>query len=164
MNLTPGTRYEALVCLPRFNISTAALPPESNTTFISECGFCSVCFRTDDLVFEFMLTECSRVNESHVNLTCQIESNLDFFIEWSVGIIDPETDEPRRMKLVDGELFYMEPVSIYENSIEIEGGMEIIVTSELIVSDSIFQMDVECTARSVFGAESSAAGTFEEGS
>ena len=164
MNLRPGTRYEALVCLPRFNISTAELPPISNSTSLPECGFCSVCFRTDNVFFEFMLTESSRVNEALVNLTCQIESNVDFNIEWRVEVVDPETGETRRMRLNRGETFDTEPVEISQNSIEIEEGREIIVTSELIVSDSIFEMEgLECRARSMFGEQSSMPEAFEPG-
>ena len=104
------------------------------------------------------------MNEALVNLTCQIESNVDFNIEWRVEVEDPETGEIRRERLRRGELFDMEPIEISQNSVVIEDGNEIIVTSELIVSDSIFEMEgIECRARSMFGEESSQPGAFEPG-
>lgn len=104
------------------------------------------------------------MNEALVNLTCQIESNVDFNIEWRVEVEDPETGEIHRERLRRGELFDMEPIEINQNSVVIEDGNEIIVTSELIVSDSIFEMEgIECRARSMFGGESSQPGAFEPG-
>ena len=164
-NLQPGTRYEALVCLPRFNITDLPANTTSDSLSLPDCGFCSVCFRTFDVFFEFMLTESSRVSEAQVNLTCQIESNVDFNIEWRVEVLDEETGEIRRERLNPGELFDMEPIEISQYSVVIEEGSETIVTSELIISNSIFEMPgVECRARSMFGnSPPSMPGAFEPG-
>ena len=110
-----------------------------------------------------MLTESSRVSEAIVNLTCQVESNIDFNIQWRVEVIDPETGEISRMRLNPGDTLDMEPVEINQNKIVIEEGRETIVTSELIVSNSIFEMgDIECRARSMLGEQASLPGAFEE--
>ena len=163
-NLTPGRRYEALACLPSFDIANLTDGPASTSLSLPECGFCSVCFRTADVFFEFMLTESSRLSEGLVNLTCQIESNVDFNIEWRVAIFDPETGDIRRERLDAGELFDMEPIEISQTSIVIEDGNEVIVTSELIISDSIFEMEnVDCRARSSFmNSQPSMPGAFQQ--
>ena len=165
MNLTPGRRYEALACLPGFDIANLTDGPASTSLSLPECGFCSVCFRTADVFFEFMLTESSRLSEGLVNLTCQIESNVDFNIDWRVAILDPETGDIRRERLEAGELFDMELIEISQTSIVIEEGSEVIVTSELIISDSIFEMEnVDCRARSPFmDSQPSMPGAFQQG-
>jgi hypothetical protein len=164
-NLNPGTRYETLVCLPRFDIANLTNEAVGTSLTLPECGFCSVCFRTADVFFEFMLTESSPLSEGFVNLTCQIESNVDFNIEWRVEIFDPETGETRRERLNTGEEFDMEPIEITQTSTVIEEGSEVIVTSELIILDSIFEMEnVDCRARSPFeDSPPSMPGAFQQG-
>ena len=154
MNLTPNTRYDVLVCLPRLDVTDLTNGPASTSLSLPECGFCSFCFRTAEVSFDILLTETSPLSppiDPLVNLTCQIESNVDFNIEWRVEIFDPETGNIRRERLDTGELFDMEPIEISQTSIVIEESGTIIVTSELIISDSIFEMEnVDCRARSSF--------------
>lgn len=165
-NLQPGRRYEALVCLPRFNLSTAGL---SNTTFLPECGFCSSCFRTEEVSFEFLITDTARLPENGqlVNLTCQVESNVnDTMIEWAAEIFDVEADRARRRRLNNGEIFDAQPIQVTSQRSERTGGSrEYLVTSELIISDSIFEEAefVECRAISMFRNASSAEGAFQPG-
>ena len=148
MNLTPDTRYDVLVCLPRLDVADLT---SSTSLSLPECGFCSFCFRTAEVFFDILLTEISPLSPPLVNLTCQIQSNVDFNIEWRVEIFDPETGDIRRERLDAGELFDMEPIEISQTSIVIEESGNFIVTSELIISDSIFEMEnVDCRARSSF--------------
>ena len=148
MNLTPDTRYDVLVCLPRLDEADLT---SSTSLSLRDCGFCSFCFRTAEVSFDILLTETSPLSSPLVNLTCQIQSNVDFNIEWRVATLDPETGNIRRERLDAGELFDMEPIEISQTSIAIEETGFIIVTSELIISDSIFEMEnVDCRARSPF--------------
>ena len=102
------------------------------------------------------------MSEGLVNLTCQVESNVDFNIEWRVEVEDPETGAIRRERLRNGDLIDMEPIEINQNVVVIEEGSENIVTSELIVSEIIFEMgDVDCRARSAFLDQSSNPGAFQ---
>lgn len=152
-NLVPGSKYDVLVCLPMFRLSDLP-PPQSisdNNLFVRICGYCVSGFSTDEHFFEFERTEVTQVNETYVNLTCQVESNAQFFIVWS-------TDDQTRLE--DGGLFDDEFISIHTTeTMEIDN--ELIMTSVLIAPDSILEQDnLQCTAESGLGSQSSMMGAF----
>ena len=80
-------------------------------------------------------------------------------------ILDPEMGDIRRERLDERELFGMEPIEIIQAPPVIEESGNIIVTSELIISDSIFEMEnVDCRARSPFmNSQPSMPGAFQQG-
>lgn len=154
-NLLPSTSYEALVCLPRFNISTD-IPPADKEPFIPQCGFCVVCFKTLDLNFEFLPLSASVVNETYVNLTCPVEANVPFSVVWSVEIgVDPNTGTELRVELVDGGGIDGEQISITDDLVVLEDGTDFVITSVLIAPDAVLDMNVECIANSSFGSSES---------
>lgn len=143
MNLLPGTTYQALVCLPRFNISTD-LPPPPREPVIPECGFCRLCFQTLDVNFEYLTTEAVRLNETHVNYTCEIEVNVEFSIVWFSN----------NQSLADGDLIDEEPLSIRSEMVLLDGGTDYVVNSMLIAPDALTDTYVRCEAVTAFISES----------
>ena len=142
-NLTPGIEYEALVCRPnRFDNTTV------DPLGVQPCGFCFVCFRTDEVRFTFETTSISQLNDTHVSLTCQVNSNVAFDIEWFADISNSQ-----RMRLVDRGRFDGMRISIMNNR-EVSGiqnGRDFTVTSVLVAPNSILGGDLECGANSPFG-------------
>ena len=152
-NLRPGTRYEALACLPRFNISTD-LAPDNSAPLIPECGFCFVCFQTLDLVFEFLTLDSVRVNETYFNVTCNVEANVEFFVIWTIVESLGMTSEPMRRELTDRDLVGGERISIQFNSMILEDGTDFIINTVLTAPEAVFDMGLQCTTESDFGSES----------
>ena len=142
-----------MVCLPRFNISTDLAPPPLEP-FLPECGFCLACFQTLALNFEFLGEIVSRVNDTHLNFTCEVEVNVDFSVIWTIEIIDPETDDVERLDLSDRDPVEGGVVSIQADLVVLEDGTDFVITSVLIAPEMLIDMNVQCTAESPFGSES----------
>lgn len=132
-----------------FNISSLPVPQTAPRT--QECGFCSVCLETEGQRFIFESTKVSRVNETYVNLTCQVESNADFTIAWTMVSPSNSGSMPRR-RLSDGDEVAGERVSITDQTLVDSNGRDFTVASYLVAPDIIFNRSVECRAASAFGS------------
>ena len=143
-----------MICIPRFNISTDLPPPDSDP-FIPQCGFCRSCFTTDEPFFEFERTTVTRVNETYVNLTCEVDSNIPrFSINWSIS----ESEEDDTDELVDGGLIDEKPISIREIM-----QRDLTMISVLTAPDIVLEQDIRCTVVSSTESQSSMSGAFVEG-
>ena len=158
-NLLPETRYQALVCRRNVNITTD-LPPPPSEPHVPECGHCFACFQTDRQRFTFERTVVSRVDDVFLNLTCQVESNGPFRISWTVMSLD--SNNPRRMRLENGDRFDGERVRVENRTMEGRNGMEVVVTSSIIAADEILEQNVECLAESSSEMQRSQPEAFEE--
>ena len=141
-NLLPGTMYEVMVCRPGFNISD--IPPLTRngaTPLIAECGYCTVCYTTEAVFYDFDMTTVTRLNDTHLRLVCDVMSNVpQFFINWSIS--DP-VDVNERMILESGDIVDEQPVSVVNERQGSDGYM-----STLIAPESILERDVLCVANS----------------
>ena len=142
MNLQPATIYQAVVCLPRVNISNDLPPPPMEPT-IPGCGVCRVCFETLPVNYEFLVTEAMLVNQTHTNYTCEVEVNVDFSLVWSSN----------GRTLVDGDLIDGVPVSIQSAKELLDGGTDYVIRSWLIGPDALTDMFVTCEAVTAFGSD-----------
>lgn len=154
INLLPATSYEAFVCIPRFNFSTD-IPPDNRPPLIPECGVCFVCFETLPLNFEFLTVGTSRVNETYVNVTCEVEVNVDFSIIWTIVIspADATVDEEMVVDLIDGDFISGGRIAIQSNSAILDGGTDFVIASVLIAPEVVLEMDLECIAESSIGSD-----------
>lgn len=155
-NLVPGTMYEVMVCRPGFNISD--IPPLTRngaTPFIAECGYCTVCYTTEAVFYDFDTTTVTRLNDTHLRLVCDVMSNVPrFFINWSIS--DP-MDVNERMILESGDIVDEQPVSVVNERQGSDGYM-----STLIAPESILERDVLCVANSMsYRDQASESGAFE---
>ena len=145
--------YEAMVCIPSFNLSSD-LPPPGGDPFIPECGYCVTCFMTEEPYFEFEETLVTRINATYVELVCEIESNVNpFMVAWQVS--DEEGGD--QTTIGDGDLIEGKSVGVRTESRP--GSM----TSELTAPDVVLEQDIRCVATSDFASQSSEMGAFEEG-
>ena len=157
-NSVPNTRYELLVCRQTFNFSTVPRPP--NDPRIPDCGFCSICFETDEQNFMFETTLVSRIDDTYVNLTCQVKSNANFEIFWT--FVSLESGSSRRRRLGEGDLIDGDRVSIDDTTLQDANGVGVTVTSSLTAPDIVLEQSVECLAESEFESRRSMMGAFEE--
>lgn len=154
--LVPGTMYEVMVCRPRFNIrGIPPLTPSGTTRFIAECGYCTACYTTEEAFYDFDMTTVTRINDTHVQLVCDVMSNIpQFFINWSIS--DPE-NVSERLILDNGDVVDELPVSVINERQGSNGYM-----STLIAPETILERDVLCTANSTdYRSQSSESGAFE---
>ena len=154
-DLLPATSYEAFVCLPRFNISTD-IPTDNRPPLIPECGFCLVCFETLPLNYEFLTISSSRLNETYVNVTCEVEANVDFYVLWTIVMIpvDAAVDEEEIVDLTDGDLVSGRQIAIQSSSTIVDGGTDFVIASVLIAPEDVLEMDLQCIAESSLGSDS----------
>ena len=155
-NLSPETTYEALVCRPNL-LDVYTLDPFG----LPQCGFCVVCFKTGPRRIRFEETSVSQLNDTHVSLTCRVNTNVyGTYIGWSIA------GEPRRRDLFDGDRFNGQRVSIAENTDIPSGtttGKDFVMTrlSVLVAPSSILERDVRCSAATLFGTQRSMPGAFQ---
>ena len=153
--LVPGTTYEVMVCRPRFN--TQNIPPltlNGTTRFIAQCGYCTTCYTTEEVYYDFDMTTVTRINNTHIQLVCDVMSNIpQFFINWSIS--DPE-DASERTILYNGYVIDELSVSVIDEPWGSNRYM-----STLIAPETVLERDVLCTAESIYGRQSSKSGAFE---
>ena len=159
--LSPETTYQAVACRPDLlNVLTISVNPTP-----PECGLCVVCFRTDPVRVRFEETSVSRLNATHVSLTCRVNTNVeDTIIEWSATI---PGERPQRINLRDGSRFDGQRVSINtpegtDNLGTTSPGIEFRVSSVLVAPSGILEGDVQCSAAaSDLGPRRSMPGAFQ---
>ena len=149
-NLLPATSYEAFVCLPRFNISSDIPPDINRPPLIPECGFCFICFQTLELNYEFLTVGSSRVNETHVNAICEVEANVDFSILWTIVMSPAGAAEDQVVDLIDGDFVSGGRISIQSNSMILEDGTDLVITSVLTAPEDVLEMELQCIVESSF--------------
>ena len=159
--LSPETTYQAVTCrLDLLNVLTISVDPT-----LPECGMCVVCFRTDPVRVRFEETSVSRLNATHVSLTCRVNTNVeDTIIEWSATV---PGERPQRINLMDGSRFDGQRVSINtpestDNLGTTSPGIEFGVSSVLVAPNGILEGDVQCSAATLdFGSRRSMPGAFQ---
>ena len=154
--LDPGTMYEVMICRPGFNTSSIRPPPMPNrlTPFIADCGYCTACYSTEEIFYDFDTTTVSRIDATHVQLVCDITSNVAGFTSyWSIS--DP-VNENERIMLDDGGVIDGLPVSIADERQGSGGFMSVLVAPE-----GVLDRDIQCIANSSFGRQSSESGAFQ---
>jgi hypothetical protein len=128
--------------------------PSGNTPFIPDCGYCTACYATEEDFYDFEMTTVTRVNATHVQLLCDVTSNVpQFFINWSIS--DPEAANGR-MRLDDGDVIDDRPVSVINERQGSDGYM-----STLIAPEAVLDRDIQCIANSDFGPQPSGSGSFQ---
>ena len=143
--LDPGMMYEVMVCLQCFNLSSILpLTWDGNTRFISECGYCTTCYTTEAVFYEFDMTTVAGINVTHVKLVCDVMSNIpQFIINWSIR--DHIVDASERILLDNGDVIDKQQVSIV-NERQGSGSYK----STLVAPDAILRRDIQCVAVSVY--------------
>ena len=147
--------YEIMVCRPDFNISSIPrLNRNGNTPYINECGYCTTCYTTEEVFYDFDMTTVTRINDTHVRLVCDVMSNIPHFsINWSIS---DSVDANERLMLDNGDVVDEQPVSIVNEHQGLNGFM-----STLIAPETILERDIQCMADSDYKTQSSESGAFE---
>ena len=154
-DLDPGTMYEMMVCRPGFNLSTIPPLTRSGTTrFIPNCGYCSACYTTEEVFYDFDMTTATRINDTYVRFTCDVTSNIRrFFINWSIS---DSVDVNKQMILDSSDVIDELPISILDER-QGSGGL----MSTLIAPGTILERDVQCIAQSTYKTQPSEIGAFQ---
>ena len=152
-DLRPGSLYEAVVCRTNHTHIDVASPYN-----LPDCGFCITCFQTDVLRIMFEETSVSQLNDTHVILTCGVNSNVLIVFEWSI-LNKTSSSSPQRVSLSSGFLLYGQRMFI-DSSRRYKSGRDFTGTSTLIAPNLILGKDVRCTAFTPFGSKFSLPGAF----